>query len=226
MTEDQKRLKHSKKLGNQGFSFQCSNAKIELSRESRLALRRAFRELMRNVSTGKPFYFNKQTLTVLKKEFQSEKAGKSDSSALVGFEFVRNGALNVNLLAPIAGTIDSDNEDFRLDVAPFMPMNIAGVASGTSHVKMVSIAAELDFDNSSIRTVNLMSAILPWEGSASTVLEQCHLLKFNTIKPLFVAVGMVCYRERSGVMFALKNGRFNPLTIANITKQHKESHES
>jgi hypothetical protein len=188
----------------------------DLSCEAAKILRKAFRTLMRGISKGEPFRFSHESLAVLRKECQ---AGQSfqpawqETQMLVGFEFARNGELNVNLLAPICGTSSQDDGSFTPDVAPFMPINMAGAAGGTTHIKMASIAAELDLERGILRVVNLMSAILPWEGTATTTLEQYHMLKVNSSRPVYLALGMVCYRERSGVMFALKNGKFNPLTI-------------
>lgn len=194
---------------------------IELSVPAAKIIRTAFRALMRNLYTGEPYRFSETMLEVIRKEpeiIQSLKKARKETQVVVGFEFARNGELDVNLLAPLTGTVGPEGKLER-PAAPFMPLNMAGAANGTTHVKMISVAAELDLERGLLRMVNLMSAILPWQGTAATVLEQCHTVNIHGGRPIYLAVGMVWYRERSGVMFALKNGRFNPLTVVNAANK-------
>lgn len=189
-----------------------------LSRAAAKILRTAFSGLMQELHNGQPYRFSEAMLKVLWKERQARRAltptGK-ETLVLVGFEFARNGELGANLLAPICGTAKNGDGSFSTAVAPFMPIDMKSVPEGTTHIKMMSVAAELDLQRGLLKMVNRMACIQPWEGTAATFLEQCHTVKLGK-KNVYLAVGMVCYRERNGVLFALKNGKFNPLTVVQV----------
>ena len=60
------------------------------------------------------------------------------------------------------------------------------------------------------------TAILPWDGTATAPINQVNAVTANSTKPLFLASGVEFYQEINGQMYPLKNGAFNPLSVAKV----------
>lgn len=54
------------------------------------------------------------------------------------------------------------------------------------------------------------------DGTATAVISQTNAVTANSTKPLFLALGIEFYQEINGQMYPLKNGAFNPLSIAKV----------
>ena len=61
------------------------------------------------------------------------------------------------------------------------------------------------------------TVILPWDGTATTVINQTNAVTANSTKPLFLALGVEFYQEINGQMYPLKNGAFNPLSLVQVS---------
>lgn len=90
---------------------------------------------------------------------------------------------------------------------------------GTTHFKVVSAGAEVDFENESFIMETQASAILPWDATATAVLNLSNAVTANSTHPLFLALGIEFYQEVNGQMYPLKNGAFNPLSLVKVSGQ-------
>lgn len=84
---------------------------------------------------------------------------------------------------------------------------------GTTHFKIISGAAEIDFEGETYVVATSETAILPWNATAKAVINQVNAVTANSTHPLFLALGVEFYQEINGEMYPLKNGAFNPLSI-------------
>ncbi|MGG7034447.1 MAG: hypothetical protein ACI7YS_04530 [Flavobacterium sp.] len=139
-----------------------------------------------------------------------------EAELLAGFEFNVRGKLGASLFAPYAGVIDRVTGEITVDFTPFVPGNLIAAPAGTSHFKIVSAGAEVDFENETFVVINSETAILPWDFVETAAISQTNGVTPNSTKPLFLVLGVEFYQEINGQMYPLKNGAYNPLAIVKV----------
>jgi hypothetical protein len=88
---------------------------------------------------------------------------------------------------------------------------------GTTHFKIISAGAEIDFEAETFTEAHSESDILPWGQTATAVINQVNTVTPGSTKPLFLALGLEFYQEVNGQMYALKNGAYNPLALVSVS---------
>ena len=88
--------------------------------------------------------------------------------------------------------------------------------SGTTHFKVISGGAEIDFENEVSVVATSETAVLPWDASATTAINLSNAVTANSVHPLFLALGVEFYQEVNGQMYSLKNGAFNSLSLVKV----------
>ena len=140
-----------------------------------------------------------------------------EAELLAGFEFNIRGKLGTSLFAPFVGTIDRVSGEICVDLAEFIPANMIAAPSGTTHYKIISAGAEIDFEAETFVEAHSETAILPWDAVATVAINQVNAVTPNSTKPLFLALGVEFYQEVNGQMYALKNGSYNPLALVQVS---------
>jgi hypothetical protein len=140
-----------------------------------------------------------------------------EAELLVGFEFNIRGKLGTSLYAPFVGTIDRVTGELTVTLAPFVPANMISAPTGTTHFKIISAGAEVDFENESFVVTDSATAILPWDATLTTAISQINAVTAASTKPLFLALGIEFYQEVNGAMYSLKNGSYNPLALVKVS---------
>ena len=140
-----------------------------------------------------------------------------EAELLAGFEFNIRGKLGTSLFAPYIGTIDRVSGAIAVGIASFIPANMIAAPSGTTHFKIISAGAEIDFEAETFVEAHSETAILPWDLTATAVITQTNTVTPNSIKPLFLALGVEFYQSVNGQMYALKNGAYNPLALVTVS---------
>lgn len=139
-----------------------------------------------------------------------------EAELLVGFEFNIRGKLGTSLYAPFTSAIDRVTGEITVDIPPFVPVNMIAAPSGTTHFKIISGGAEIDFEAETFIVETSETAILPWDATATAAIAQTNQVTAASTKPLFLALGIEFYQEVNGQMYPLKNGAFNPLSISKV----------
>ncbi|WP_372757462.1 hypothetical protein [Mariniflexile sp.] len=139
-----------------------------------------------------------------------------EAELLFGFEFNIRGKLGTSLFAPFTATIDRVAGTLDADLASFIPSNMLAAPSGTTHFKMVSGGAEVDFEAETFVVSTSESVILPWSTAATAAINLSNAVTANSTSPLFLALGIEFYQEINGQMYPLKNGAYNPLSIVKV----------
>ena len=88
---------------------------------------------------------------------------------------------------------------------------------GTTHFKIISAGAEIDFENESFVVDTQETAVLPWDNIATAVINLANTVTANSIHPLFLALGISFYQQVNGQMYPLKNGAFNALSLVKVS---------
>jgi hypothetical protein len=140
-----------------------------------------------------------------------------EAELLAGFEFNIRGKLGTSLFAPFVGAIDRVTGEITVDLDSFIPANMIAAPSGTTHFKIISAGAEIDFEAETFVEAHSETAILPWDALATAAINQVNTVTPASTKPLFLALGVEFYQEVNGQMYALKNGAYNPLALVQVS---------
>ena len=139
-----------------------------------------------------------------------------EAGLLEGFEFNINGKLGTTLYAPFIGTIDRPGGKLSANLLPFVPANMIAAPGGTTHFKIISAGAEVDFENENFVVDTQETAVLPWDNNPTAVINLINIVAANSTHPLFLALGVSFYQEVNGQMYPLKNGAFNALSLIKV----------
>jgi len=140
-----------------------------------------------------------------------------EAELLAGFEFNIRGKLGTSLFAPFVGAIDRVTGEITVDIDGFVPANMIAAPSGTTHFKILSAGAEIDFETETFVEAHSETAILPWNSVATVAINQVNTVTPASTKPLFLALGLEFYQEVNGQMYPLKNGAYNPLALVQVS---------
>ena len=140
-----------------------------------------------------------------------------EAELLTGFEFNIRGKLGTSLFAPFVAVIDRASGTISVDLDSFIPANMIAAPSGTTHYKIISAGAEIDFEAETFVEAHSETAILPWDAAATVPISQVNAVTPGSTKPLFLALGVEFYQEVNGQMYALKNGAYNPLSLVQVS---------
>ncbi|GEC80253.1 hypothetical protein [Flavobacterium aquatile] len=184
-------------------------------------LRTALRPLLINSADGRMVSRLTQAMVkVIQADLVSERGLRNvidgEAELLFGFEFNIRGKLGTSLYAPFVGAIDRVAGEITVDLASFIPSNMIAAPSGTTHFKIISGGAEIDFEAETYVVATSETAILPWDATPTAVISQVNAVTPASTKPLFLALGVEFYQQINGTMYPLKNGAFNPLSIAKV----------
>ena len=184
-------------------------------------LRTALRALLLNSADGRMVSrLTKEMVKVIQADLVSERGLRNvidgEAELLLGFEFNIRGKLGTSLYAPYTSAIDRVSGEITVDIPPFVPVNMIAAPSGTTHYKIISAGAEIDFEAETFIEQHSETAILPWDAVATVAIAQTNQVTPASTKPLFLALGIEFYQEVNGQMYPLKNGAYNPLSIAKV----------
>jgi hypothetical protein len=184
-------------------------------------LRTAFRPLLLNSADSRMVSrLTQRMVKVIQADLVSERGLRNvidgESELLFGFEFNIRGKLGTTLFAPYVATIDRVAGEIKVDLASFVPANMVAAPSGTTHFKIISGGAEVDFEAETFVVSSSETAILPWDSTATAVISQTNAVTANSTKPLFLSLGVEFYQQINGQMYPLKNGAYNPLSLAKV----------
>jgi hypothetical protein len=79
--------------------------------------------------------------------------------------------------------------------------------SGTTHYKIISGGAEIDFEAETYVVATSETAILPWDGTATAPINQVNAVTAST-KPLFLALGVEFYQQINGTNVSIEKWCF------------------
>ena len=184
-------------------------------------LRAALRPLLTNTKTTTTVSrLTQMMMKVIQADKVSERGQRNvidgESELLTGFEFNSGGTLSTTVHAPYTAGIDRLTGELTLEIPPFIPVNMLSAPPGTTHYKIISGAAEINFEAESFVNAMQSTAILPYDGVETLLVSHLHALTANSTFPLFLALGVEFYQDINGTTYALKNGAHNPLAIIKV----------
>lgn len=185
-------------------------------------LRTALRTLLLNSADSRMVSrLTQRMVKVIQADLTNERGLRNvidgEAELLVGFEFNIGGKLGTTLFAPFVGGIDRVTGAIIVDLESFIPANMIAAPGGTTHFKIISAGAEIDFEAEVFVTATSETAILPWDMTSTVTISHLNAVTPNSTKPLFLAVGVEFYQEVNGRMYPLKNGSYNPLALVQVS---------
>lgn len=184
-------------------------------------LRTALRPMLLNSADGRMVSRLTQTMVkVIQADTVSERGLRNvidgEVELVLGFEFNIRGKLGTSLFASFTSTIDRALGTLAVNIPSFIPANMIAAPTGTTHFKVISGGAEIDFENETYVVETSETAILPWDATATAVINLSNGVTVASTHPLVLALGIEFYQQINGQMYPLKNGAFNPLSIVKV----------
>ncbi|UMB55357.1 hypothetical protein MKD41_07765 [Lutibacter sp. A64] len=184
-------------------------------------LRNAIRVLLQNAKDKRVVSrLTTDLLKVVKTDATNERGLRTiedgDLSLLKGFDFNTNGKLGATLFAPYTASYDRALGDVVVDIAAFAPAIRIAAPSGTTHFKVVTGAAELDFAGETSAFENDETAVLPYDSTMGAAISLATTVPANSTNPVVIVLGVEFYQEVNGQMYPLKNGSYNALSVIEV----------
>ncbi len=184
-------------------------------------VRKAIRLLLQNAKDKRVTSRLTQSLVrVIKTDPTNERGLRTipdgDMSLINGFEFNLNGKLGTVLFAPFTPTLDRVAGTLDVEIPVFTPNASIDAPAGTTHFKIVSGLAELDFENNEFVSDSQETAIMPWDAQATALINLISTVTANSTLPLLQVLGVNFYQEVNGDMYPLKNGAYNALSVIGV----------
>ncbi|MBJ7429480.1 MAG: hypothetical protein JHD28_11075 [Bacteroidia bacterium] len=184
-------------------------------------LRTAFRNILQNSADNRMVgRLTSEMVKVIQADITSVRGLRNvldgETELLTGFEFNIKGKLGNTLYAPFTSTINRVSGTLEVSLTPFIPANMIAAPNGTTHFKIETAGAEVDFENETFVIDGNDSTIIPWNNTRTTAITLTNTVTANSLSPLFLVLGIEFYQEVNGTMYPLKNGVYNPLAIVKV----------
>jgi hypothetical protein len=181
-------------------------------------LRNAIRILLQNAKDRRvTSRLTTQVLKVVKTDTGNPRGQRTIQGGTFGlltnFEFNINGKLATSLFAVHTNAFDRVTGEGTIDIPAFKPTTHIAAPSGTTHFKIVTGVAELDFVNETFVFDNDETAILPYDGNDTAAIDLTATVSANSTLPVVQVLGVEFYQEVNGEMYSLKNGSYNALAV-------------
>ena len=184
-------------------------------------LRTSIRGLLQNVADGRMVgRLTQEMVKVLQADVTSVRGKRNiidgEAELLEGFEFNIRSKLGTTLFAPFTAVIDRVAGTLNVVVASFIPINMVAAPGGSTHFKLMSAGAAVDFENETFEVDTNETAQMPLNSIATAVINLSNSVTANSTNPLFLALGIEFYQEVNGVKYSLKNGSYNALSLVKV----------
>jgi hypothetical protein len=185
-------------------------------------LRNAIRAMLQNASDSRMVSrLTAEMVKVIQEDVTNARGLRNvidgEAELLEGFEFNISGKLGTTIYAPFTATIDRVAGTLTANIPAFVPINMIAAPGGSTHFKIVSTGAEIDFENETFVMDAQATAVLPWDATATAVINLVNAVTANSTHPLFLALGIEFYQEVNGQMYPLKNGAYNALALVKVS---------
>jgi len=185
-------------------------------------LRNSIRGLLQNASDSRMSNrLTQRMVKVIQADATSDRGKRNvidgEAELLTDFEFNKKAKLGTTLYAPFISAIDRVTGKLTVDLASFIPGNMIAAPAGATHFKIISGAAEIDFENETYVVYTNESISLPWDQTATAAINLDNSVTAASTHPLFLALGIDFFQDVNGVLYPLKNGAFNALSLIKVS---------
>ena len=184
-------------------------------------LRNAFRSVLLHSGDGRmTSRLTQQMMKVIQADAVSIRGLRNvidgEAELLTGFEFNVRSSLASVLFAPYVAVVDRATGVVSVDIPSFVPINMVAAPTGTTHFKIISSAAVVDFNAVTFTVVSSETPPLPWNSLPTVALNQVNALPAATTAPLFQVLGIEFYQQVNTQFYSLNNGAYNAFTLVRV----------
>lgn len=140
-----------------------------------------------------------------------------ESELLQGFEFNINSSLKSTLYAQYLINIDRSNGRVEIGFPSFIPANLVASPLSASFFRITAAAAEIDFEKETFIVGTASAKEILTTSTESAALNLQIDIPGISDKPLFVALGIEFFQPVNGVLYSLRNGAYNPLSLVRVS---------
>lgn len=199
-----------------------NNAEFGRAGKASAILRKALRTVIANSKTGKlPARLTTEFMRVIKADATNPRGLRNvidgEAELLRGFNFNANAPLTSTLYAPYSAVIDRAAGTLNITIPSFLPDQAVQAPAGSTHFKMVAMAAAVNFEQEDYESNFQETAMLPWNAAATAPLTLNCTLTPGSAHPLFLVMGIQFYQSVNGAFYTLKDGGFNALQIVEVS---------
>jgi hypothetical protein len=137
---------------------------------------------------------------------------------LEGFNFNIRSNLNSILTAPYTTSVARNTGELGVSFGTFIPSMSLQAPAGTTHFKIVSAGADINFEDGTYTSDQEESAVLAYDNTPTGAIDLKNTVTPNSENPLFLALGIRFYSEVNGVQYPLKDAVYNGLTIVKVSE--------
>jgi len=184
-------------------------------------LRTAFQTILKSTADNRMVSrLTQQMHQVLKADAKNLRGERNvidgEAALLEGFEFNDQGKLSATFFAPYTSDINRVTGEMKITIPAFVPQNLVTAPAGTTHFKLISAGAAIDFEDESSAVAMHESPEIPWNTVATADIILSNMVPANSTHPLFLALGVVFYQEINKARYPLNDTSFNALAIVKV----------
>lgn len=184
-------------------------------------LRSALRpQLMRTADGRVAGRLTGKMMQILKTDMESPRGERRVAlgapQMLEGFDFNIKAPLGSTLYALYLVQINRTAGEASIHLPSFIPEEGVAMPEGSTHFKLISSCAIIDFAARDFEASFEESALIPLSSPATEIIDLQHTLSAGTVLPLFLTLGVLFYQQVNGVAYTLKNGVYNALNVVKV----------
>ena len=180
-------------------------------------LREALNDQLKPVKGGSGTRLFAEMMAILRTDPVSDRGKRQvflgDLNKLNGFEFNGANALKESISATFLPAADRVSGKLVIAIAPFVPVQKATSPVGTTHLKLVSAAVELNFPEKKYTLSLSETPSVPLDQNMVNLADLKHQLPANSAHPWILVLGIVYQQTMNGKDYPLKDKSFNALKI-------------
>jgi hypothetical protein len=184
-------------------------------------LRIAFRTLILNTSDSRmASRLTREMVKVIQADATNPRGQRNvidgEAELLLGFEFNGDAKLNRTVFAPYESNIDRAGGSTEINVPGFIPNQMIAAPQGATHFRLISGAAEVDFENGTFSVNTQSTPEIPINEVPTADVGLANAINPGTTVPIFLVMGIEFLQEVNGAFYPLKNGAYNALALVAV----------
>jgi hypothetical protein len=144
--------------------------------------------------------------------------GNGDQTLLQGFHFNVRAGISDSLYVRCPAGYNRETGEVTVNLPAFVPRNMVQQAAGTTHFKIVTAAAAINFDTEQYQYVMQATPELPYNSDPTQAATLTMALPANSTDLVLVVLGIEYYQRVNSRSYALKSGEHNATSVIMVDK--------
>ena len=184
-------------------------------------VRRAFRPLLQEVADSRlTSRLTQAMLKVVQSDSTNARGERTvtggDLTLLQGFGFNIKADLGATVYAAYNGSVNRETGEATISIPEFIPKADVSVPSGATHLKFISGAAAINFEDGSFSMVRSDSEEIGIGNQTQEAQTLTNALTAGSALPILLVFGIEFYQEVNEVFYPLSSGSYNALSLISV----------